>query len=306
MHKTSILIAVLVAAAAVSSCRGWESDKPPVHLMWNMDTQEKGKAFRGSDFYKDGRSMRTPPAGTVAQGFAHEDEGRAYGRVDGRAITHIPDLNAASPEVALVRGQERYGIYCSPCHGLAGDGDGVVNGKLTVKAPSFHDQRLKDLPAGKIYEAIYKGVNKGNMGSYAAQLNEDDRWRVVAYVRALQKQRDASVTLGGQAEVVVSDDAPPEEKGKGLYSSIGCNACHTLDGGKSTGPTWQGIYGRTTKFVGGGEQVIDDAYLIESIRTPTAKVVMDFGPVSTMPPYDHETLSDADIANLIAFMKTLK
>jgi mono/diheme cytochrome c family protein len=297
MNRT--LVAVAVALVALSGCRGWETDKPPVHLNWNMDTQEKGKAYRKSDFYADGRSMRTPPAGTVARGFAHEDEGKATGRVDGKAVTAFPQ-DLGDPVALVARGQDRYGIYCAPCHGLSGDGDGIVNTKLSVKAPSFHDARLKEMPAGKIYEAMLLGANGGNMGSYAAQLTEHDRWATLSYVRALQKQRDPSVTLGGRPEVVVSDDAPPEEKGKGLWAAKGCNACHSIDGAPGVGPTWAGLYGRTTKHAG-GELTADDAYITESIREPTAKIVAGYPPV--MPPYP---LTDAEVTNLIAFIKTLK
>lgn len=289
---------LLVAVVALGGCRGWETDQPPVHLNWNMDTQEKGKAFRKSDFFKDGRYMRTPPAGTVARGFLKEDDARSTGRVDGRAVTTFPDLGDAA--AALTRGQERFGIYCAPCHGLSGDGDGIVNGKLSVKAPSFHDARLKDMPAGKLYEAILNGVNNGNMGSYAAQLNETDRWNVIAYVRALQKQRDPNVTLGGQAEVVVNNDAPPEEKGKALYAAKGCNACHSVDGKPGVGPSWAGLFGKAGK-AGGADYTADESYITQSIREPGAKIVDGFPPV--MPPYP---LTDDEVASLIAFIKTLK
>ncbi len=300
MHSitTLKLVAAVVAVAAVAGCRGWESDKPPVHLNWNMDTQEKGKAFRQSDFFADGRYMRTPPTGTVARGFLREDDAKSLGRVDGLAVTTFPDLG--DTDAALAVGQQRYGIYCAPCHGLAGGGDGIVNSRLTVKAPSFHDARLKDMPVGKMYEAILNGVNGGNMGSYAAQLQEDDRWKVLAYVRAMQKLKDPSVTLGGKPEEKVNDDAPPEEKGKALYAAKGCNACHSLDGVKGVGPTWLAVYGSTHK-TGTGDVTVDDAYITQSIREPAASIVDGYAPV--MPPYP---LSDDEVANLIAFIKTLK
>lgn len=289
----------MVLAVTVTGCRGWETDAPPVHLNWNMDTQEKGKAYRKSDFFADGRYMRTPPAGTVARGFLKDDDARSFGRVDGMAVTAFPS-GMPDPEVALARGQNRFGIYCSPCHGLAGDGDGIVNQKLSVKAPSFHDARLKDMPVGRMYEAILNGVNAGNMGSYAGQIVEEDRWNVLAYVRALQKQRDPSVTLGGKPEVKVADDAPPEKKGEGLYVSKGCNACHSIDGAKGVGPTWLALNGRTEK-TSKGLVTVDDAYLTESIREPGAQIVEGFPPV--MPPYP---LTDDELKNLIAFIKTLK
>jgi mono/diheme cytochrome c family protein len=300
-HALAVVVAAASIGVAGAGCRGWESESPPVHLNWNMDTQEKGKAFRHSDFFADGRYMRTPPTGTVARGFLREDEGRSFGRVDGDPTTTFPVL--ADAELAVQRGQQKYGIYCAPCHGLAGDGDGVVNTHLTVKAPSFHDTRLKEMPVGKMYEAILLGVNGGNMGSYAAQIQEDDRWNTLAYVRAMQKNKDPSVTLGGKPEVKVSDDATPEQKGQALYASKGCNACHSLDGAAGVGPTWAGLYGKKRPYTG-GETTADDAYLVESIRLPQAKIVTGYGPV--MPAYGDALLTDDEVQHLIAFIKTIK
>ena len=300
MRRLSLIATLATAALAVSGCRGWQSSEPPVHLNWNMDTQEKGKAYRSSDFFADGRYMRTPPAGTVARGYLHEDDLRHLGLVDGEPATRFPD-GMGDPEVAVRRGQERFNIYCAPCHGGAGDGQGLVNSRLTVKAPSFHDQRLKDMPVGKIYQAILNGVNAGNMGSYAAQIPEDDRWDVVLYVRALQKSRDPSVTLGGAAAAKAADDAPPEEKGAALYAAKGCNACHSIDGVKGVGPSWKGSFGSTHGIEGGGEVTVDEAYLSESILQPMVKITAGYPPV--MPPMP---LTDDEVQSLIAYIKSLK
>ena len=296
----SHLAAVVVSLAALSgtSCRGWQSDSPPVHLNWNMDTQEKGKAYRKSDFFADGRMMRTPPAGTVAQGFLREDDHRSLGLIDGEKATSLPDLG--DPAIAVKRGQERYNIYCTPCHGGAGDGNGTVNSRLTIKAPSFHDARLKEMPVGQIYQAILNGVNNGNMGSYAAQIPEDDRWDVVLYVRALQKSKDPNVTLGGQAVAKASADATPEQKGEVLYKSKACNACHSVDGTRLVGPTWKGSYGTKAK-TNKGEVVIDDAYLTESILKPMEQIADGYPPA--MPPM---ALTDEEVQQLIAYIKSLK
>lgn len=307
LQSTSLF--ALVGAIAVSGfgCRGWESDKAPVHLNWNMDTQEKGKSYRKSDLFADGRDMRTPPAGTVAQGFLHEDDLRSFGLVASTAEGAKPGtmkMANAFPvgDVDVARGKDRFGIYCSPCHGLSGDGDGIVNSRLGVKAPSFHDARLKQMAAGQMYRAILVGVNGGNMGSYAGQLTEQDRWNVLAYVRAMQKSRDATVTLGGQpiVELPPDDGIPSADKGKALYAVKGCNACHSVDGSKSVGPTWLALDGRVEK-VGGADITVDDVYLTESIHMPMAKIVDGFPPA--MPPND---LTDADIKSVIMFIKTLK
>lgn len=306
LHSTCVAALALCVGAAGVGCRGWETDKPPVHLNPNMDTQEKGKAYRKADLFADGRAMRTPPAGTVAQGFLHDDDLRSYGLVPAAEPGKMKVGNAF-PEgltVDVARGRERYGIYCSPCHGLAGDGDGIVNGYLGVKAPSMHDQRLKEMPAGQIYQAMLLGVNGGNMGSYAGQIVEQDRWNVIAYVRAMQQQRDPSVTLGGKELV----EAKPRDKaeadwGKELYVSKNCSACHSIDGSRLVGPSWLALYGRVEK-ASGAEIKADEAYLTESIRQPMAKIVEGYPPA--MPPYDTSLLSDLELESLILYIKTLK
>ncbi len=307
LQSTCLATLAVVAVGAVTGCRGWESDKAPVHLNWNMDTQEKGKSYRKSELFADGRDMRTPPAGTVAQGFLHDDDLRSLGMVLSTAEGAKPGamkIANAFPvgDVDVARGKDRFGIYCSPCHGLSGDGDGIVNARLGVKAPSFHDARLKEMAAGQMYRAILLGANGGNMGSYAGQLTEQDRWNVLAYVRALQKARDPSVTLGGNPiiELPPDDGIPSEAKGKALYAVKGCNACHSVDGSKGVGPTWLALSGRLEK-VGGADITVDDVYLTESIRMPMAKIVDGYPPA--MPPND---LTDSDIKSVILFIKTLK
>jgi len=295
------IAALSVSLAALSSsvgCRGWQSDSPPVHLNWNMDTQEKGKAYRKSDFFPDGRMMRTPPAGTVAQGYLHDDDHRSLGLIDGKAATSLPDIGDA--QVAVKRGQERFNIYCAPCHGGAGDGNGTINSRLMVKAPSFHDARLKEMPVGQIYQAILNGVNGGNMPPYRHQIQEDDRWNVTLYVRALQKSKDPSVTLGGQVVAAAAADASLEQKGEVLFKTKTCNACHSIDGTRLVGPTWKGLYGSKEK-TDKGEVVVDDAYLTESILKPMDKVTVGYPPA--MP---QVALTDEEVQQLIAYIKSLK
>ncbi len=288
----------LAALAGSVGCRGWQSTEPPVHLNWNMDTQEKGKAYRKSDFFADGRMMRTPPAGTVAQGYLHDDDHRSLGMVDGVVATSIPDIG--DPAIAVKRGQQRFNIYCAPCHGGAGDGNGPVNSRLTVKAPSFHDARLKEMPVGQIYQAILNGVNGGNMGSYAAQIQEGDRWNVILYVRALQKSRDPNVTLGGKVVAAAAADASLEQKGEVLYKTKTCNACHSLDGTRVVGPTWKGLYGSKEK-TNRGEMLVDDAYLTEAILKPMEQITEGYPPAMPMIP-----LTDDEVLQLIAYIKSLK
>jgi mono/diheme cytochrome c family protein len=295
----------LALLAGVVGCRGWVSEDPPVHLNWNMDTQEKGKAYRRAEMFSDGRYMRTPPEGTVAQGWLKEDDHLSLGLVDGKPALALPPSFVGGEE-AVKRGQQRYGIYCSPCHGYAGDGGGAIAPRMTVKPPSFHDARLKDMAAGQIYRAILNGVNNGNMGSYAAQIPESDRWDIILYVRALQRSKDPTVTLGGKAPEAVDPNAGPADRGKALYAAKGCNACHSIDGTRVLGPTWQGIYGMKEK-TNKGEITVDDAYLTESMLTPAAQITDTYPPV--MPAVfgtPAAPLTDGEVSDLIAYIKSLK
>jgi mono/diheme cytochrome c family protein len=302
---------VLAGAACVLAvgCRGWDSEKPPVHLIPNMDTQEKGKAYRADStgLFADGRTMRPPVEGTVARGQLDDDDAYFKGTDDkNEFVVKFPasikgDDGAPLSEV-IARGEDRFKIFCTPCHGPTGDGDGVVNVSkgLLVPPPSMHSERVRELSNGKVYAAMLNGVNAGNMASYAAQIPVDDRWAIVAYIRDLERQKDPNQAWepdpnGGPA--VATND--PVALGKKLYKVKGCNACHSLDGSKLVGPTFQGIWGRSEK-TNTGEVKVDEAYVTESILQPLAKVVDGYAP--SMPP---QNLTQEEINQMIAFFKTL-
>lgn len=201
MNRTFMLSGLTLALAfamLATGCRGEISPDPPVHLNPNMDTQDKYKPYRASGFHEDGRAMRTPPANTVAYGYdmvkdpdmlADDDAyylGYSEVGADGQPkwVTEIP----VEPSMEFMRrGQQRYGIYCTPCHDNAGYGKGPVTLRAQwVPVPSYHDDRLLKMPVGEIYKAITYGVNNNNMPAYAQQIGVRDRWAIVAYVRALQ------------------------------------------------------------------------------------------------------------------------
>lgn len=205
--KTTLLMRGLVlgvALAGLMGCRGEPTPKAPVHLNPNMDTQDKYKPYRASLFFEDGRAMRPPPANTVAwghvpnEGFQNPDmleadEAYHYGYegLDAAGEPQWVEVIPVEPSKQFLRrGQERYGIYCAPCHDTSGYGKGpVALRNWPVPVPSFHEQRLLDLPVGQIYKAITYGVNNQNMPSYAQQIGVGDRWAIVAYVRALQRSQ---------------------------------------------------------------------------------------------------------------------
>ena len=290
-----------VVLSTLLACRGGESDKPPVHIIPNMDTQEKGRAYRRdtSGLFADGRVMRAPVEGTVAIGHLDEDDTLFEGfGADGKTPTQkFPASVAFDDDAVKAHGKLRYDIYCMPCHGVLGDGKGAValKGGLMVAPPSFHDPRLKGLLVGKIYSAIKNGVNNGNMPSYAAQIPVEDRWAIIAYVRQLQGVPPES----GEGVIAVPEaKVATAEHGALLYKAKGCNACHTLDGTKLVGPSWKGVFGRKEQCTNGTEITVDDAYLKESILKPMEKVVMGFPPAMPVLP-----LSDIEVDSLILFIK---
>ncbi len=301
------LLIALVLSSTLIACRGGESDKPPVHLIPNMDTQEKGRAYRRdtSGLFADGRVMRLPVEGTVAVGQLDEDdtlhEGTsADGGMSGDAGTpsqKFPVSIAFEDDAVKAHGKLRYDIYCAVCHGVLGDGKGPValKGGLMVAPPSLLDPRLKGLVVGKMYAAIKHGVNNGNMPSYAAQIPVEDRWAIIAYVRQLQGVPPESGE--GVIDVPVATVASADHGSK-LYKAKGCNACHTIDGNKLVGPSWKGAFGKMEKLANGSEVMVDDAYLRESIVKPMEKVVMGFPPAMPVMP-----MSDIEVESLILFIK---
>jgi mono/diheme cytochrome c family protein len=152
----------------------------------DMHDQPKYKAYRASTFFGDERSARPLLEDTVARGQLREDEGYFTGRNGATPVDVLPMPVTA----ALVRrGQERYGIYCTPCHGQIGRGDGMVVQRGYRRPPSFHIDRLRGETPGYIYDVVTKGF--GAMPDYASQIPVADRWAIVAYVRVLQLSENA-------------------------------------------------------------------------------------------------------------------
>jgi mono/diheme cytochrome c family protein len=162
----------------------------------DMQDQPKMKPFRSSSFFADGLSSRPPVEGTVARGFLRSDTEFFTGK-KGRAPGAPSAVTTANPfaddveqfpfqvtEDVLKRGRARYEIFCVVCHGLTGNGDGMVVRRGFRRAASFHDDRLVQAPVGHFFDAITNGW--GAMPSYAPQIPVQDRWAIVAYIRALQ------------------------------------------------------------------------------------------------------------------------
>ena len=202
----STLMRILPIAVAVLAmgCQGGISEKPPVHLNWNMDQQNRFDPQEPNDFFEDGMAQRPFVEGTVARGQLRADDHLYRGRDASGYVNALPSKGEDGEPMVLdraffERGQERYDIYCTPCHDMAGAGNGVIIERALELAkgkeggpgfnppPSFHDDRLLKAPLGKLFDVITNGW--GNMQPYASQMSLHDRWAVAAYVRALQVAR---------------------------------------------------------------------------------------------------------------------
>lgn len=154
----------------------------------NMRDQPRYEPLEISEFFSDRRSARPLVENTVPRGALVEDQVFATGRTeDGDLVSEIPvDITAE----LLERGQERYDIFCSPCHGFDGFGEGMIVQRGFAPPPSFHTERLRQSPAGHYFDVITNGF--GQMFSYAYRIPLEDRWAIVAYIRALQISQNAS------------------------------------------------------------------------------------------------------------------
>jgi hypothetical protein len=190
--KISLLACALaVGAVGVAGCRGQTSEEAPVAILRNMFRQPRYIPQAESFFFSDHRTMRPPVAGTVAREMEINPvvaEGRT---VDGKGfVDTIPPIviqRMGGMDKLVERGQARYGIYCVPCHDGLGTGRGMVIQRANIggfKPPTFHDDRLRGMPDGQVFQVVSYGFN--NMPAYGPQIPVDDRWAIISYVRALQ------------------------------------------------------------------------------------------------------------------------
>jgi cbb3-type cytochrome c oxidase subunit III len=179
------IVAAVLCLLALAGCRQ------------NMHNQAKYVPLRESDFFADGTSARPLPAHTVARGYLRADTAAATGLArDGKPIADFP---LPMTRALLLRGEQRYNIFCSPCHDRVGTGRGMVVERGYKQPPSYHIDRLRSAPVGYLYNVITEGF--GVMPSYASQVPPADRWAIVAYVRALQLSQNARLA-----------DLTPEER----------------------------------------------------------------------------------------------
>ncbi len=155
----------------------------------DMHNQPKYRGLRASAFFADGSSARPLVEGTVARGTLQEDEAFFTGKIDKIDVKELP---FAIDEQVLSRGQERFNIYCSPCHDRTGSGNGMVVQRGYRQPPSFHIDRLRQADAGHFFDVMTNGF--GAMPDYKVQIAPRDRWAIVAYIRALQLSQHAAAS----------------------------------------------------------------------------------------------------------------
>jgi mono/diheme cytochrome c family protein len=184
---------LLVGALLAAGCRQDMHDAP------------RYEAYEASATFSDGRASRIAPAGTVARGWLRDDEALNTGKLNGQTVDTIP---FAVSHADVRRGHDRFAIYCTPCHGELGDGNGMVVQRGLRQAANLHQDRLRQERIGYFFDVITNGF--GAMQGYAEQVPVRDRWLIAAYIRALQYSQNASVNDVPQdrrAEL----DAPPAE-----------------------------------------------------------------------------------------------
>jgi cytochrome c len=163
-----------------------------------MHLQPKYEPLDPSKFFSDGRSARPAVPGTVARGELRIDERLYTGKVNGLPVDSFPFPITRKD---LERGRERYNIYCSPCHDYTGSGHGMIVQRGFPPPPSYHIERLRKAPVGHFFDVMTNGY--GTMFSYAARVSPKDRWRIAAYIRALQLSENATL-----------NDVPAKERAK--------------------------------------------------------------------------------------------
>jgi mono/diheme cytochrome c family protein len=312
--RHSLLIgatALLIPLTVIAYARFNTTEQPRIHLVPDMDFQEKYKAQNASPLFEDGRAARPQLAGTFALEDDHlvlEDPGYYTGKENGEYLTALP---MPVTRELLDRGRQRYVINCAPCHGYDGAGQGTVNQRAQslqtagwIPPSNLHQEYIAIQPKGQLFESISVGIR--NMPGYSQTVTTEDRWAIVAYLEALGgTQESGARKLWGAAPVVEEgaiDESPLVAKGRELYMTKTCVACHSLDGAQGVSTSFLGLAGSERKFTDGTTAIADAAYLNESILDPNAKIIEGLTPgLMIVPP-----ISDEEREALVAFILSLK
>lgn len=214
-----ITCAATIPLAVIFRARTASSNKPKIHIIQNMDNQPKFVSQEANALFLDNRAMRPRVEGTIAQTGMVGDTHKFMGIVDGAWATTYP-VDITVDKAFIQRGQERFDIYCAPCHGKGGFGDGIiheraqqlvetgVNGTSWVAPKNIHEDIIKEQPVGQLFNTITNGVR--TMSGYASQIPVDDRWAILSYIEALQVSQHASPD-----DVAGSESLPHKDSTKG-------------------------------------------------------------------------------------------
>lgn len=200
-----LLMLALIPPVVAARVRSTPSGNRPIHIIQDMDIQAKFKTQTANPIFADQRSMRPEVVGAVARGETLLDAHLENGVVDGAWATSAPAAIELSMET-MERGRGRFNIYCAPCHGWNGMGNGPVNeraqslmnnadgppqGTSWTQARNLHDAGWSEQPIGQIYNTITNGKN--SMAGYGSQIGREDRWAIALYVKALQRSQNATM-----------------------------------------------------------------------------------------------------------------
>jgi mono/diheme cytochrome c family protein len=180
--------------------RGMSSESPPLQLFDDMTDQGKYKPQAPSPYFADGRAMRNPPAGTVAWGRSAAASNPEL-LVQDEEFFNADRLPVKLDRALLNRGREQFTIHCAVCHGGSGEGKGIMPQYGMINPPSYHVQRLREMPVGEMFRTITLG--KGQMNAYGEKVKREERWAIIAYIHALQRALGATL-----------QDVPPELRGE--------------------------------------------------------------------------------------------
>jgi len=172
--------------ALLAGCRGQPSSDPPIHIVPDMDWQPRYQPEGASALFEDGRAMRPLVEGTVAVGHLDEDDAYYRGKVGDLFVAKAPII---VDDKVLRRGEERFGIFCSPCHDKTGGGQGLVVKRDYAIPPPLYAEHARNIGDGEIFNIISVGVR--NMPAYRVQIPVADRWAIVTWVRVLQRSQNA-------------------------------------------------------------------------------------------------------------------
>jgi mono/diheme cytochrome c family protein len=193
----------------------------------DMANQPRHKPLDASVFFKDGRASRPPVPGTVARGQLRDDDHLYTGKVAGRLADTFP---FPVTRAVMDRGRDRYTIYCTPCHGALGTGEGMIVQRGYKQPPSFHIDRLREAPPGHFFDVMTVGL--GAMQDYSAQVSVEDRWAIVAYIRALQLSQHAALADLPSREAYILQRQREENVGQTSRSVPPARQQEPVHGGK--------------------------------------------------------------------------